>query len=180
MACTVVGDLCKRSDERKFRGVDLTSFCSRYWLAGGIFSNGTRIRPMAKADGGARGITGFEYEAQTDGQAGEKEPKWPIIIGQSVIDGSLTWQCVALSNASLERSIPSSANVTWVAPTGYTADPGPFQNTGGKQLTGAFIGGGADGDEDQLVIAHVIFDDTTEEDFAISVMVHDDGTDDTV
>lgn len=178
MSCTVVGSLCKRSDERKFRGIDLTAYCARRWVAGAIIGSGVAIRPAPLDDGGTRGPTGYEYLPQAAGQSGSKEPKWPIPIGQTVTDGSLTWAAQTISNASLERIIASVANVVWAAPAGYTVTQGPFQNTNGKQQISAFIAGGTDGDEDQLAIATVTFDDTSIEDFAISVSVHDDGTDD--
>lgn len=182
MACTVVAELCKRTDERKFRGIDLTGFCSRRWIAGAIFGSGVAVRPAALDDGGARGPTGWEYVTQGAGQAGKSEPKWPSGTGATVQDGSLTWVAQAISNASFERTIGSSGDVELNAPDGYTAEAGPFQNTNGKQQIGVFTSGGTDGDEDQLVVAHVTFAEadggTSSEDFAISVSVHDDGTDD--
>jgi hypothetical protein len=177
MACTVVGTLCKRSDENRLRGIDLSPFCSRRWEPGGILGSGVAVRPAALDDGGARGPMGWEFVTQNAGQSGSKEPKWIGPAGSTVVDGSLNWIAQAISNASLERVIPGSGSVVWSAPAGYTVTPGPFQNTAGKQQIECFIAGGSDGDEDQMVIAKVTFDDGSIEDFAISVSVHDDGTD---
>lgn len=178
MACTVVGSLCKRSDETIFRAIDLTGFCSRRWVAGSVVGNGLVVRPAATDDGGTRGPTGYEYVNQAAGQSGKKEPVWPTPVGQTVTDGSAVWIAQAISNASLERIIAAVGSVIWSAPTGYTAVQGPFQNSSGKQQISVLIGGGVAGDEGILVVAKVTFDDGTIEDFAISVSVHDDGTDD--
>lgn len=53
--------------------------------------------------------TGFQYRATTAGVTGHREPRWPLIAGQTVRDGSVVWTAEVISTASLERSLSSAS-----------------------------------------------------------------------
>jgi hypothetical protein len=57
----------------------------------------------------ARVVSGFEYEATAGGQTSAREPIWPKVIGGTVVDGSVTWTCVALSTDSLIATVSGAA-----------------------------------------------------------------------
>lgn len=163
MSCIFVQDVCKTPLERKEWAFDLTDRVARKWKPRAFYTNGLRIRPQ-------RGETGLEYEAGGDGQSGTREPRWPLTIGQTIVDGSITWTARAISNASLRRTISS---VDWDG-AGLTVTQEQISNTGGSQKISAKVSGGAVGDE-HLVTAVVTFNDApdpTIEKFGLRVAIH--------
>lgn len=100
------------------------------WAPGREFSGTYRVRPISP--------TGFEYEATTGGQTGRKEPIWPLVIGQTVTDGSVVWTCRAVSTASLSATV---SNVAWSADAGLTISSESLQG----QSARALVSGGAEG-----------------------------------
>lgn len=169
MACRKIVQDCKRSDERRQRGFDLTEFCARNWTPKTFFSSGAVIRVMGTDAGGEQVFTGFDYEADEDGTTGEFEPAWPALGDPPVADGSLTWSAVEISNSSLSRTIDS---VQWIAPSGMTVDDDQIVNTEGRQQIVAFHSGGTNGQK-LLVVARVTFDDGSVEDFGIRWTIKD-------
>jgi len=51
---------------------------------------------------------GFYYECTVSGAVGGTEPVWPITIGNTIADGSATWQCVG----SVDKATPLKVSVT--------------------------------------------------------------------
>src|SRR5437868_3469025 len=71
--------------------------CTRYWTPNTDFASSVRIRPNKH--------TGFEY-ASSGGRSGAREGfGWPTTLGQTVVDGSITWTCQTLSAASFKKTI---------------------------------------------------------------------------
>lgn len=160
MTCVFVQEACKAPSEVKEFAFDLTRRVERRWQARAFYSNGQRIRAERKR-------AGFEYEAGGDGQTGLKEPNFPAVIGDTVVDGSITWTCRAISNSSLRRTIQ---NVTWDVPAGLTEDDSAISNTGGSQKISITLSGGAD-DESYLVTALVTYNDGTRDKVGLRVAV---------
>lgn len=66
----------------------------------------------------SRQVAGFEWEVTRAGQTGSLDPRLPVVVGDSVVDGSCVLTCREISAASLESQI---SVVTWQAPSGITA-----------------------------------------------------------
>ena len=58
------------------------------WSATAIVAQDARAFPTAAAH------TGLVYQATVGGTTGASEPAWPTAIGQTVVDGSVTWQTI--------------------------------------------------------------------------------------
>lgn len=97
-------------DEVLTYGFDFGQECARIRRADETYATNTRVRPGQR--------NGFQYNASTGGRSGTREPRWPTTVGATVQDGSVTWTCEAVSNASLERTV--SGTPAWTADTGLT------------------------------------------------------------
>jgi hypothetical protein len=174
MACRVIVEVCKRPDEVTPKGFDLTDFCSRFRAPATVYEAGTAVRPVPKVvDSSAKGATGYEYEADADGQTGEKEPKFPGAGSLStVLDGSVTWVRQALSDASLIR-VP--VTVTWIPSAPMTATSPTLELDAGQVRISALHGGGLAGQAGgYLTVARVTFDDGSVEEFGLHWSISDD------
>lgn len=160
MACVFVQEACKAPAEVKEFAFDLTRRLERRWQARAFYSNGQRIRPERKR-------AGFEYEAGGDGQTGLKEPGFPATLGETVVDGSITWTCRAISNSSLSKTI---SNVAWTVPAGLTHDDDALNNTGGRQEISITLSGGTAG-ATYLVVALVTYSDGTRDEIGLQLEV---------
>ena len=137
MACEIIQLVCKRAGERRaFPAFDLTSAFSRVWLPDHPFASATRVRP---AD---RPSQGLEYES-SGGQSGVREPKrWPAVVDETVVDGSITWTAKTLSIASLIYRISS---VTYDVPAGIVHHEQTPIDEPGAQLVPMEVSGGTKG-----------------------------------
>lgn len=63
---------------------------------------------------------GFKYQAQVAGDSAGTEPVWPLTVGQTVVDGTVTWENIgpihettevrlALDSAGLAGAVPGAA-----------------------------------------------------------------------
>jgi len=57
----------------------------------------------------ARPVTanGYYYKVTTAGTTGASEPAWPTTIGNTVVDGTVTWTCVGVSGGFPSTHIPT-------------------------------------------------------------------------
>lgn len=159
MSCTKIGEFCKRPAERIPVKIPLrgTAFV-RTWEGGIVHASTERVR--------ARKVNGYEYECTSAGQTGPREPEWPTVIGGTVTDGSVTWTCRAVSNASLTRIIQSC---TWLG-GGLTVDGDTIVNTAGEAEVSAYVSGGVAGTVYE-VIARITFGDGSIEEGLVEVTV---------
>lgn len=165
MTCVIIEDVCKRPTDVKDWAFNWAGETFRYFMLGGEYAAGTRIRPTV--------ANGFEYEAGGNGQtSAKKEPTWPTTLGATVVSGSITFTCVAISTAGLFRSITSSV---WEAETGsaLTLSGDIFTNSAGNQSTYVKVAGGAD-DTVFDVVNRVIFSDGVELSAILRVTIDDE------
>lgn len=161
MACKVVGKDCKLTGEKLPIQIDLTDFCESRWnnrRGAGIYRLNDVVRPTPP------NRTGYEYKAVQAGQVGTVEPDWPTTLGEQVNDGSVIWECQAISNDSLMKTITVAV---WDG-DGFTIVGNTIIATDGEQRVKCFIT-----DDQQpgsyLVEVHVTFSDGHEEDFGVKV-----------
>jgi len=165
MACRIALDLCKRATEAPIRGFDLTDFCARFWKPAWIVPAGTVVRPLPVHLGG-KGASGYQYRTTLGGQTGESEPSFKSGAA-SYLDGSVGWVREAITDESLERTIEDAGDVDWTAESPMTVtSPLLEQQGGGVQIAAKHLGGTPG--ETHEVVAHVLFSDGTEEEFAIA------------
>jgi hypothetical protein len=121
--------------------VDFEAECARRWTKGTDIAIGTHIRVYSKT-----GAAGFDMVATTGGTTGGREPTFPQVVGSSVTDGSVVWQCQARSSSSLKATIVGTP--TWTADTGVTVTSASITGT----KASALIDGGTDGQDYTVTI----------------------------
>lgn len=75
----------------------LGMYASGKWAPGIALVAGWRVIPSSP--------NGYLYQATITGTTGGTEPTWPTTIGQTVVDGTVTWLCVSTDL--------TSADMTW-------------------------------------------------------------------
>lgn len=65
------------------------SFPSRPWESGTVYSLGIYVKPSIE--------NSRVYECTAAGTSGGGEPVWPTVIGDTVVDGTVTWTCRGVS-----------------------------------------------------------------------------------
>lgn len=132
----------KHPDATLDYAVDFEEECARLWSRLTDFIAGERIRIFT----GGKSV-GYEFEPTTPGRSGVRVPLFPSTIGDTVVDGSVTWTCRALSSASLLRTISGT-------PTWEVDDDDAVVTISGETVSGlkaiANLAGGED-DEDYIV-----------------------------
>lgn len=58
---------------------------------------------------------GFLYVATTAGTSGGSVPSYPTVVGQTVVDGGVTWSCIGTGMVSMEATDPTWAGATFTA-----------------------------------------------------------------
>lgn len=168
MACKVVGKMCYVAGEVLPVHIDLTDFTERRWdkvAAAGIYADGDVVRPTP----GKR--TGYEYLATAGGQVGVAEPAWPTTLGETVQDGSVTWECQDISNDSLVKVVETGSDGPSWDGDGFEIADESVVNTQGRQAVRCFIHEPSDGVDagKHTVTAVVTFDDGHVETFGVEV-----------
>jgi hypothetical protein len=133
----------KDPDTTEEFGVDFTARLTRWWEPRRDYSTSTRIRSRSRA--------GFEYECTTAGQSGLKEPLWPTTVTATVVDGSATWTCRAVSTASLTSTV---ASVVWTPDAAITSASPSLAG----QVAISNLSGGVDGTDYEVKVAATLAD----------------------
>lgn len=97
-------------DAAESRLVELNFFrwCANYWRPNEQFTPAEYLRPITP--------TGFAYQSG-GGTSGPKEPRYPTVVGSTVVDGSQTLTCVAADTNGINAlSAPTATS----DPTGLT------------------------------------------------------------
>lgn len=93
------------------------------WAASAVKSVGDIVRPTT--------YNGYRYKATVAGTTGGAQPTWPTTIGQTVVDGTVTWRCESelndITDVRLATTQGGLASATW----------GASLNVGTSVLSGA-------------------------------------------
>jgi len=135
--CIQTLTVCKAASERQDYDFNITDEFTEHWRPKEYFDTFDVVRPTVGRH------TGFEYTTTGPGVSGLSEPKWPKVIGEEVIDGSLTWVTQAISNDSLRHRIGS---VVWSSAAGLTLADQIEEDLPGRQLLKIWATGGTVGE----------------------------------
>lgn len=64
------------------------------WVANTSFNRFSSVSPTA--------VNGLRYFALTGGISGSVEPTWPLQLGDTIDDGTITWKCTSLMGSVVE------------------------------------------------------------------------------
>jgi hypothetical protein len=137
MSCkTRIFDDCILAGETLEFPINWTMEFSNRWEPNQGYAASARVRPST-----LEGQTGREYESGGGQSDGDTEPDWASIgLGETLVDGSITWTARALSNNSLRERISSA---TWPDVAGFTISNEAIIDEPGGQITSAQIGAAA-------------------------------------
>lgn len=99
--------LQKMAGETIDRIVNVRSEIQIAWRPGVEYANNAFVRPTSP--------NGFDYQAQNAGRSENLEPHWPAQLAATILDGSITWKCVAPSQSSCDP-LSGNASMAIVAP----------------------------------------------------------------
>ena len=106
--CIETLKVCQGADERQDYAFNVTDEFSLRWQPNRGYQTGQSLRPNELPG------TGFEYVVtaidSSGGMSAEQEPNWPKVVGESVVNGSITLTCALPTYDSLRERIDS---VVW-------------------------------------------------------------------
>lgn len=71
------------------------------WAASTAYSLGDIVIPTTP--------NGFKYKVTTAGTSNSTEPTWPTSIGGSVVDNTVTWECLAATHPTTEIKLATTS-----------------------------------------------------------------------
>lgn len=92
----------KRVGATKPFTIDFKRLLRSYWIAGRRY---TATVDFVRAPS----LPGFAYQCTVSGEVGAIEPAWPRTLGGAIVDGSITWTCVAAQS----NAVDTIGAVTW-------------------------------------------------------------------
>jgi len=87
------------------------------WAASTAYTVGKVVRPTTG--------NGLLYRCTVAGTSGAAEPAWPVTIGLTVTDGTVTWACEGKGIIALNHAAASWASATFTARYAVTSDRTP-------------------------------------------------------
>lgn len=101
MEPTCIGILERSQDpsEKLDYTVNFEDALSRYRLPNTSYASLVKVRSQL--------ASGFQFSS-SGGRSGDKEPRWPTVIGGTAQDGSITWTCEAAATTSLTSTVSSA------------------------------------------------------------------------
>lgn len=161
MACPLTVPVEKRAGEVKRWGFNLTPYLARVWFPGYVYQETMAIRPPVP--------TGFQYRALNDGQSSSRQPRrWPVVLGDTIVDGGVTWEAEQVTSDSLERNVSS---VEWILPDDFTLEFQDEQTAAGQVIILADIGGGLARQRRYEIVARVTYTVPPVDEFVLRVKV---------
>lgn len=67
-------------------------------------------------------LNGYCYEATAGGTSGAAEPEWPTTIGETVVDGTVTWTCRAYGGEEKTFASLEGGDIEAIQVSGYNLD----------------------------------------------------------
>lgn len=133
----------KDPDETLKLVLDWFQECAKFWRPNELYGAGETVRPTVP--------TGFAYSA-TAGTTGGREPRWPVALGDTVVDGSVTWEAIAADG----NGVNELSDEVVTPPDGISAAVAVSEGT---KLAVEYSGGTLD--EDYDVVFSVTLDGVT-------------------
>jgi hypothetical protein len=80
------------------------------WAATTAYTTSSYVRTLASDNG-------LYYQATVAGTSGGTEPTWPTTLGNTVVDGTVTWTCRGTYNAYVDEfwALPFEIPSSWIA-----------------------------------------------------------------
>jgi len=89
---------------------NIDNFYGATWVASTVYSLGTIVYPITYG-------ADYSYECTTAGTSAAGEPAWPIVVGNTVADGTAVWTCRLASISIAATSGIGSADFSGKVPT---------------------------------------------------------------
>lgn len=89
------------------------------WSASTAKTTGNEVRTTSK--------NGYKYTCTSAGTTGVGEPVWPIVIGNTVVDGGVTWECMEKIHEATEMRIATTSGGLSGAVNGAALNVGAVQ-----------------------------------------------------
>jgi len=88
--------------------VELAPFLGIPYEGEKVYATNDQVRPPR--------ATGFAYKATTNGQTRSRPPVWPLVLGGTIVDGSVIWEAVFIGTANAatiaSTNVPAVAGIT--------------------------------------------------------------------
>jgi len=77
------------------------------WVASTAYVLGNFVKPVT--------LNGYHYKCTTAGTSAATEPTWPTVVGNTVVDGTVTWTCTdddTDTSAAIDLDVKASIEIS--------------------------------------------------------------------